>query len=428
MMVAFRYDNDAVGTLYYSREVPSLFRGLRLSKLFGREGVITFESNGLFVLARGKGWPSLQFPGFRDIRGYRAMYRDFAASAATGRAPEMSLERALEDQRPDGSDLRVGRRFARRHARPVRPADAMGDSRYDVVIIGSGAGGGTMAHALADSGARILVLERGDYVPREPENWDPAAVWQQLRYRSPERWVDTRRRRVPAVYPLLRRREHEVLGLRALPAAPGGFRRTGPPRRRLAGLADRLRHAGAVLRPGRTPVRGSWPARRRSHRAAARAVSASAGPACAAHGAPGGAVARPGAASVAAAAGTARPGEEGGCQLCDTCNSFPCRQGAKSDAEVCCVRPALAHAAVELWTGASGPPADRQPGRDPRRSGGGRARRHGGAGRRRARRGGVRRGQLGGPAAAVRVRPAPGAAWPIPRGWSAVATWPISPR
>jgi predicted dehydrogenase len=99
MMVAFRYDNDAVGTLYYSREVPSLFRGLRLSKLFGRDGVITFESNGVFVLARGSGLPSLQFPGFRDIRGYRAMYRDFAAAAATGRTPEMSLERALEDQR-----------------------------------------------------------------------------------------------------------------------------------------------------------------------------------------------------------------------------------------------------------------------------------------------------------------------------------------
>jgi predicted dehydrogenase len=99
MMVAFRYDNDAVGALYYSREVPSLFRGLRLSKLFGRDGVITFESNGLFVLARGRGLPSLQFPGFRDIRGYRAMYRDFAAAAATGHPPEMSLERAVEDQR-----------------------------------------------------------------------------------------------------------------------------------------------------------------------------------------------------------------------------------------------------------------------------------------------------------------------------------------
>ncbi len=99
MMVAFHYDNDAVGALYYSREVPSLFKGLRLSKLFGREGVITFESNGLFILARGRGRARLIMPGVRDIRGYKAMYRDFATSIRSGRAPEMSLERALADQR-----------------------------------------------------------------------------------------------------------------------------------------------------------------------------------------------------------------------------------------------------------------------------------------------------------------------------------------
>jgi predicted dehydrogenase len=99
MMVACADDNQAVGSIYYSREVPSLFRGLRLSKLFGRTGVITFESNGGFVLTRGSGWPRLHFPGFRDIRGYQAMYRDFAASIGAGRAPEMSLERAIEDQR-----------------------------------------------------------------------------------------------------------------------------------------------------------------------------------------------------------------------------------------------------------------------------------------------------------------------------------------
>jgi predicted dehydrogenase len=97
MLVAFRYDNGAVGALYYSREVPSLLRGLRLSKLLGRDGIITFESNGLFVLARGAGWPRLVFPGFRDIRGYRAMYHDFARSIRESRAPEMSLERAMED-------------------------------------------------------------------------------------------------------------------------------------------------------------------------------------------------------------------------------------------------------------------------------------------------------------------------------------------
>ena len=99
MMVAFRYDNQAVGSLYYSREIPSLLRGLRLSKLYGRNGVITFESNGLFVLVRGNGRPRLLLPGFRDIRGYRAMYRDFLRAIRTDRPPEMSLERAMDDQR-----------------------------------------------------------------------------------------------------------------------------------------------------------------------------------------------------------------------------------------------------------------------------------------------------------------------------------------
>ena len=99
MMVAFRYDNGAVGSLYYSREVPSLLKGLRLSKIFGRDGVITFESNGGVVFVRGRGLPRVIFPGFRDIRGYRAMYRDFLGAIRSGSAPEMSLERALADHR-----------------------------------------------------------------------------------------------------------------------------------------------------------------------------------------------------------------------------------------------------------------------------------------------------------------------------------------
>jgi UDP-N-acetylglucosamine 3-dehydrogenase len=99
MLVAFEYDNGAVGSLYYSREVPSLLRGLRLSKLFGREGVISFESNGSVIAVRGRGAPRLLFPGFRDIRGYRAMYRDFVRAIRESRVPEMSLDRALDDQR-----------------------------------------------------------------------------------------------------------------------------------------------------------------------------------------------------------------------------------------------------------------------------------------------------------------------------------------
>ena len=99
MMVAFEYDNGAVGSLYYSREVPSLLQGLRLSKLLGRGGIITFESNGVFVLVRGEGFPRILFPGFRDIRGYQAMYRDFHRSIREGRSPAMSLEVAMDDQR-----------------------------------------------------------------------------------------------------------------------------------------------------------------------------------------------------------------------------------------------------------------------------------------------------------------------------------------
>ncbi len=99
MMVAFRYDNGAVGSLYYSREVPSLLHGLRISKIFGREGIITFESNGAFVLVRGRGAPRLLFPGVRDMRGYQAMYRDFLGSIREQRTPQMSVERALEDHR-----------------------------------------------------------------------------------------------------------------------------------------------------------------------------------------------------------------------------------------------------------------------------------------------------------------------------------------
>ena len=97
MMVSFQYDSGAVGSLLYSREIPSLLRGLRVSKLFGRMGVITFESNGVCLWARGRRWPRLVVPGVVDIRGYRAMYRDFVRSVRTGTPPEMSLERALED-------------------------------------------------------------------------------------------------------------------------------------------------------------------------------------------------------------------------------------------------------------------------------------------------------------------------------------------
>ena len=61
---------------------------------------------------------------------------------------------------------------------------------YDVIIVGTGAGGGTLAHALADSGTSILLLERGNFLPREMANWDPKAVFVDGRYVSADTWYD----------------------------------------------------------------------------------------------------------------------------------------------------------------------------------------------------------------------------------------------
>ena len=59
---------------------------------------------------------------------------------------------------------------------------------YDVIIIGTGAGGGTLAHRLAPSGKKILLLELGGYLPREPENWDSREVFRKERCLDDELW------------------------------------------------------------------------------------------------------------------------------------------------------------------------------------------------------------------------------------------------
>lgn len=59
---------------------------------------------------------------------------------------------------------------------------------YDIIIVGTGAGGGTLMHKLGGSGKKILVLERGDYLPREKENWDTLEVFKKERYHTTETW------------------------------------------------------------------------------------------------------------------------------------------------------------------------------------------------------------------------------------------------
>ena len=64
------------------------------------------------------------------------------------------------------------------------------EKQFDIIIIGTGAGGGTLAYALAPLGKRILLLERGDYVPREKDNWNPRAVNVEGKYQTKEVWQD----------------------------------------------------------------------------------------------------------------------------------------------------------------------------------------------------------------------------------------------
>jgi len=101
MVVGLSYANGASGSILYSREVPTLLRGLSTSHLYGRDGVITFESNGVGVVARGRrGRPRVHVPGraeLLDIRGYKAMYADWVRAIREGGQPDMSLERARED-------------------------------------------------------------------------------------------------------------------------------------------------------------------------------------------------------------------------------------------------------------------------------------------------------------------------------------------
>jgi len=224
----------------------------------------------------------------------------------------------------------------------------MSAEHFDIVIIGSGAGGGTMAHALADTGARILVIERGGRVPRDADNWDPAVVWRDLRYRTTERWLNGNGEEfVPythynvggntkfwgAVLYRFRREDFGVLehedGIS--PAWPIDYDTLAPYYARAEAMYEV--HGDGTLDPTE-PSAHMYPFAPVPHAPnMSRLVSRLRGMGL--HPSP-------------LPLGVRRPGEPGGCILCRTCNSFPCRLGAKSDAEVCGVEPATARGDVTV--------------------------------------------------------------------------------
>jgi choline dehydrogenase-like flavoprotein len=207
-----------------------------------------------------------------------------------------------------------------------------------------------MARALAGHGARILILERGDRVPQEEENWDPEAVWKHLRYRVQERWLDEQGREFRpythygvggntkywgSVLYRLRREDFQAVehasGLS--PAWPIGYDDLAPYYDRAEQLYQV--HGQDGIDPT-DPPRGPFPYPPIAHSAGMADVVRSL-QGLGLHPSP-------------LPLGLIRPGEEGGCILCNTCNSFPCRIHAKSDAEICCLRPALEDPDVSLWT------------------------------------------------------------------------------
>ena len=98
VLVAIEYASGAVGVLSHSWEIHSPLKGVRLSRIYGREGSITFESNGLLIIVVGRR-KRLIIPNLADLAGYKAMLRDFIQSLRSGKEPQMNLDVAQKDLR-----------------------------------------------------------------------------------------------------------------------------------------------------------------------------------------------------------------------------------------------------------------------------------------------------------------------------------------
>jgi predicted dehydrogenase len=96
MALLFEYAEGPVGLLSYSWDVAAPLGGLRISRIYGREGSLVFESNGLFMATSGSKW-RIRFPGLGDMLGYGAMFSDFLRAWRARTEPGMTLTRARRD-------------------------------------------------------------------------------------------------------------------------------------------------------------------------------------------------------------------------------------------------------------------------------------------------------------------------------------------
>lgn len=222
---------------------------------------------------------------------------------------------------------------------------------YDVVIIGSGVGGGAIALALAPTGAKILILERGERLPREAENWSPEAVFVEQRYRTREIWYDSNGQPFrpgqfyfvgghTKVYgtAMFRFRERDFEGIEHADGHSVPWPIRYADLEPWYGEAEQLFgvHGKAGEDPTEPPRSAPYPYPPIPHEpiianAYERMRALGLHP-----------FHMPSAVDLHAG---------GSCLRCGTCDAFPCRVGAKGDAETRLIDPALKHANVVLQTG-----------------------------------------------------------------------------
>ena len=232
------------------------------------------------------------------------------------------------------------------------------DQHYDVIVIGTGAGGGTLAHRLAPSGKRILVLERGGYLPRERDNWDSTAVFVKGRYRAPEFWYDQHGHEFPPEVNYYVGGNTKFYGAALFRLRPEDFGEI----RHHGGLSPAWPISYADLEPfytqaehlylvhgrhGEDPTEGPASEQYRlppvQHEPRIQQLSDD--------------LEKQGLHPFHLPIGVnlTQDGEgkatrDSVCIRCDRVDGFPCLVNAKSDAQVICVDPALQHANVELLT------------------------------------------------------------------------------
>src|SRR5881396_1213357 len=229
-------------------------------------------------------------------------------------------------------------------------------TRYDVAIIGTGAGRGTLAYALASTGKNILLLERGDYVPREKDNWDTRAVNLEGKYNTKEVWRDRDGKELhphtnyyvggntkfygAALFRLRREDFGEVKHWGGVsPAWPIAYEDLEPYYTR----AEQLYHVHGErgVDPTDPPAPAPYPHPPVSHEPRIQQLAddwARLGR-------------RPFHVPLGVMLDEANP-RKSACIRCGTCDGHPCLVRAKADAQVICVDPALERPNVRLVTGA----------------------------------------------------------------------------